>query len=187
MNLSPVRHEILEHLLLHEMPTKAAQIANELGIDARATQMHLIGLVRMGLAENPSKGQYQISVKGKQTLGLPEITREKALEILRQTHSDKAFHFYDGIGKPLNVYACDLLDFCDKITKVSVESVNFHFERGDFEAWFKSLGDLELAKRIAQQKRLKTKGEELRDKILSIVKNRFLELSEKAGRSAPAS
>jgi len=185
LDLTQVKLEILESLLLHDKPVKAAQIAKELGKDAPATQMHLIGLTRMGLAETPAKGQYKISGKGKTALGLPEVSKEKALEILGQTPRDKAFHFYTGIGKPLHVYAHDLLDFCDKIAKVSIDSVDFHFERGDFEAWFKALGDMELVKKIALLKNQKITGEELRSRIRSIVENQCIDLSEKVGQSVP--
>lgn len=185
VDLSPAKIEILEQLLLNEMPVKAAKIAKDLGKEAPATQMHLIGLVRMGLAVSPSKGQYVISTNGKQAVGLPEITKEKAHEILAHLPREKAFHFYEAIDKPLNVYANSLTDFYQKMGTVSINSVKFHFERGDFEAWFKSLGDLELAKKIALQKRTMLPKEELCNHILPMVKNRCIELSKKAGQSAP--
>ena len=82
-----------------------------------------------GLAESPKKGQYVISPKGKIALGLPEVTKEKAFEILTHTPGDKAFHFYAGIGKPMHLYAYDLSDFCNKLNTVGLETVSFHLTR----------------------------------------------------------
>ena len=178
MDLSPVKREVLEGLLLHEKPVKAAQVAQETGKEARVVQMHLIGLVKMGYAETPEKGAYLISTEGKNALGLPEITKENAPAILSQKSNEKAFHFYAGIGKPLHIYANSLLDFCNKIEKVSLDSVEFHMNRGDFEAWFKSLGDLELSKKIGLLKEKKLTGEELSKKVLEIVQTRCRALSK---------
>jgi hypothetical protein len=186
MDLSPIKIEILETLLLHEKPVKAAQIAKELQKETPATQMHLIGLIRTGHAESPSKGQYVISAKGKQALGLPAVTKEKALSILQHAAHDKAFHFYAGLGKPLHVYAYDLLDFCDKLNKVHLDSVGFHYERGDFEAWFKALGDVELVKKVALLKNRKLSGEELRNKLHDLVETRCIDLSEIVGQNTPS-
>ena len=178
MDLSPVKREVLEALLFHEKPVKAVQVAQEAGKEARVVQMHLIGLVRMGYARSPEKGAYLISAEGKKALGLTEITKENATAILSQKPNEKAFHFYAGIGKPLQVCASSLLDFCKKIEQVNSDSVEFHISRGDFEAWFKSLGDLELTKKIALLKEKKLSGEELRRKIQEIVQGRCMELSK---------
>lgn len=178
MDLSPGKREILEVLLLHDKPVKAAQLAKETEKKFRAVQMHLIGLAKMGYTDSPQKGQYLISANGKRALDLPETTREKALTILAQRPPEKAFHFYDGIGKPLNSYAHDLHEFCDKVRQVKVESFEFHLNRGDFEAWFKSLGDAELAKKTSLLKKLKMKGEEARGKLRELVEDRYLELSK---------
>ncbi len=184
MDLSPDKREILEALLLHEKPVKAAQVAKEIAKDPRAVQMHLIGLTRMDYADSPEKGQYKISINGKKALGLPEDTLDVASAILSQK-PNAAFHFYAGIGKPLQVYAKSLTDFCDKIEQVSLDSVEFHMNRGDFEAWFKSLGDLELTKKTALLKERKFSGEELRAKIRETARNRCEALSRIAGLPAP--
>jgi hypothetical protein len=186
VDLSPAKHEVLEALLLHEKPAKAAQIAKEIGKEQPAVQMHLIGLVKVGFAETPQKGHYIISDNGKKALGLPELTKENAFSILAQTPRDRAFHFYLGIGNPLNIYAHDLLEFCDQVCKVNADSLKFHMERGDFEAWFKALGDVELTKRTALLKRKKLSGEELRQKILDVVENRCLMLSKIVGQKGPS-
>ena len=185
MDLTPAKCEILDALSFHDKPVKAAQLAKEMGKEFPAVQMHLIGLAKMGYADSPQKGQYLISANGKKALDLPEITREKALTILAQTPPDVAFHFYAGIGKPLNIYAHDLLEFCGKVSQVKAESVEFHLSRGDFEAWFKSLGDIELAKKTALLKKKKTKAEEMTVKLRELVEDRCVVLSKIVGQSAP--
>jgi hypothetical protein len=185
MDLSPVKCEILEALLLHDKPVKAAQVAKETSKDPKVVQMHLIGLTRTGYAKSPEKGCYIITEEGKKNLGLPEITKDKALAILAQTQRDKAFHFYAGIGKPLNLIANDLLDFCDKIAKVNADSLEFHLNRGDFENWFKSLGDAELTKKTELLKKRKVTGEELRGKLREMVENRCIMLSKMVGEKVP--
>jgi len=181
MDLSPVKCEILEALLFYEKPVKAAQVAKDIGKEIPSVQMHLIGLTKMGFAESPLKGNYLISKNGKKAVGLNEITKEEALSILAQTPRDKAFHFYSGIGKPLNLYAHNLLEFCDKIGKVSLDSIEFHLNRGDFEAWFKSMGDLELAKKTALLKERKINAEELGFRLHVIIENRCSDLSKIEG------
>ncbi len=178
-----VKREVLEALLLHNKPVKAAQIAKETAKDSKVVQMHLIGLTRIGYASSPQKGTYIITEKGKEALDIPAISTEKALSILMQTPREKAFHFYAGIGKPLNIYAHDFLEFCDQIDKAGAESVEFHTSRGDFETWFADLGDLELSRKTALLKK-KLTGEALQTRLRELVANRCIELSEKAAKAS---
>jgi hypothetical protein len=172
MDLSPVKLKILEALLLHDKPLRAAQVAKEVGKEFHSVMMHLIGLSRMGYVSSPEKGNYAITEEGKKALGLPEVTKDNAAAILTYALGDKAFHFYSGIDMPLNLYASNLQNFCDKITKIGVDSIEFHLNRGDFEAWFVCLGDAELAKKTALLKEKKVAGEELRRRLREIVEAR---------------
>jgi hypothetical protein len=180
MDLSPLKQEILEVLLLHDTPQTAAQVAAETGKEQRTVQMNILGLIRMKYAATPVKSAYIITEAGKIALGLPQITKDKAFAILKPTALEKAFHFYADIGKPLHIYAKDLLDFCDKLNQAAVESVEFHSKRGDFENWFASLGDVELAKK-AKLLKTRTTGEELRKRLHETVENRCLTLSKIVG------
>ncbi len=181
MDLSLAKTEVLEALLVQVEPVRGAQIAKELNKEFPAVQMHLIGLVKMGYAASPQKGYYLISENGKKALGLEETTKDKAKKIVSQVSEDKAFHFYEDIGKPLHLYAHDLLEFCDKVNKMQAESVKFHVDRGDFEAWFKSLGDDELVLKTSLLKNKKLTVDELRSKLLKIAESRCSELSKKSG------
>lgn len=180
MSLSPTRREILETLLLHDKPVKVAQIAAETGKKFPSTMMHVVGLTRMGYAYSPEKGAYNITEKGKKALGIPEIDKEAAKAILADLPQDKTFHFYKCLGKPLNCHAHSLQDFCTKLLEVSAESIEFHLNRGDFEAWFKCLGDPELARKTALLKEKRLSGEELRTRLHEIAESRRTALATHA-------
>ena len=180
MNLSPVKQEILETMLLYERPTTAVEIAKETEKKFPPVMMHLLGLKKMGYVSLPEKGQYVITEKGKEALGLPEINKEKATAILAYAPHDKAFHFYADIGKPLDLHAHNLRDFANKVEKVDIVSIDFHTKRGDFEVWFNGLGDVELAKKVALLKQRNVVGEDLRMQLHEIVTQRYIALAKLA-------
>ena len=186
MSLSPTKYEILETMLLLHKPARATHIAKETGKEFPSVMMHIIGLTRMGYTASPEKGIYTLTKKGKKALGIPEINRENAKKTLADMSHDKSFHFYANIGKPLNIHAHNLQDFRDKILKVTVESLEFHKSRGDFEAWFTGLGDVELAKKTALLKEKKMTEEELRRRLHDIVENRCAVLASVAEHSVSA-
>jgi len=172
MSISPVKRLILETMWLLDRPAKATEIAKEAGLGFPPVMMHILGLTKMAYVQMPEKGTYVISESGKKVLGLPIISKEKAAEILAYLPMEKSFHFYADIGKPLNIHAASLGDFCDKILKVDPSSVEFHVNRGDFEAWFAGLGDAELARKTLLVREEKIAGENLRKKLYEMVKNR---------------
>ncbi|MFZ0965236.1 MAG: hypothetical protein WAN82_01245 [Candidatus Bathyarchaeia archaeon] len=178
MSTSPVKRLILETMWMLDKPARAADIAKETRLGFPTVMMHIIGLNRMGYLEQREKGYYAITEKGKKTLGFPEINKEKAGEILAYLPIEKSFHFYVDVGKPQNIHAASLQDFGDKILKIDISSVEFHVNRGDFEAWFMGLGDIELARKMLLIKEQKVLGDELRKKLYEIVKNRCEELAK---------
>jgi hypothetical protein len=178
MSLSPTKYEILKAMLRLGKPERAARIAKEAGKEFPSTMMHIIGLTRLGYTVSPEKGLYALTEKGKKALGMPEINRENAKTILAPVSNEKSFHFYADVGKPLSLDAYSLQDFRDKILKVDVGSIEFHVGRGDFEGWFTSLGDMELAKKTALLKEKQMAGEELRTALHDIVADRFKVLNE---------
>ena len=182
MSLSPIKQEILKIMLLHEKPMKAMEIAKETKKEFPPVMMHLLGLVRMGYVSSPEKGQYVITEKGKDALGIPETSKEKATAILAYAPHDKAFHFYGDVGKPLNLHAHNLRDFANKLERADIASIEFHTKRGDFEAWFNGLGDVELAKRVALLKQKNVVGEDLRRQLREIVEQRYIALAKLAGQ-----
>ena len=184
MSLSPVKKLVLETIWMFNKPVKPAEIAAEIGLSFPTVMMHIIGLTKMGYVSSVKKGYYSITEKGRKIFDLSEIDRNKAEQILAYVPAEKSFHFYIDVGKPLNVYATSLGDFCDKIQKVDINSIEFHLHRGDFEAWFAGLGDKELARKIMVIRERKLSGEKLRGMLYEIVKSRHEELTEIKGRSA---
>ncbi|MEM3616387.1 MAG: DUF5752 family protein [Candidatus Bathyarchaeia archaeon] len=177
MSLSPVKRLVLETIWLLNKPVKPMEVAEEVGLGFPTVMMHVVGLAKIGYVRAVEKGYYVITNKGREALGLPIINGEKARQILEYVPADKAFYFYVDIGKPLGVYAVSLGDFCDKIQKIDLGSIEFHLYRGDFEAWFTGLGDTELAKKTALIRERKISGEELRSKLYQVVKGRCEELA----------
>jgi hypothetical protein len=75
------------------------------------------------------------------------------------------------------VTAVSLADFAEKLQKIEINSVLFHFLRGDFQSWTKStLGDEELTHRISKIKS-NLDPENLRKQMLKLVYKRIIELS----------
>lgn len=185
VSLSPVKRLVLETIWMLGKPAKPLDVAAEVRLSFPTVMMHIVGLAKMGYVKAVEKGYYVITDKGREALGLPKIDSDKAKQILAYVSSEKSFHFYADIGKPLNVYAESLGDFCDKIQKIEIASIEFHLHRGDFEAWFTGLGDVELARKTALIKERKTSGEELRKKLYETVKSRCEELTKIKQQSSP--
>jgi hypothetical protein len=185
MSLSPLKQEILESMLLSDKPKKATDIAKDAHKEFQPVMMHILGLTRMGFVSSPEKGLYVITAQGKKALGISEVTKEKANAILAYAPHDKSFNFYKSVGNPLSIHAHNLRDFTVKIDKVDVLSLEFHFKRGDLEAWFKGLGDEELAKKMILLKKSNLTGEDLRKHLHEVVGHRYHELAELTGQIFP--
>ncbi len=181
MSLSIIKQEILETMLLNEKPLKAMYIAKEAKRDYQPVNMHLLGLIKMGYVNLPEKGLYALTEKGKRALGIPAITKEKASIIIAYAPHDKAFNFYSTVGKPLSIHAHSLRDFVNKLDRADVVSVEFHMQRGDFENWFRGIGDEELAKKTALLKKKNLVGEDLCKQLHEISEQRYLELARLSG------
>lgn len=178
MSISPVKRLILETMWVLDKPARPTEIAKDTGVNFPSVMMHLIGLAKMNYARSPEKGLYVITEKGRKSLGLPEVDQERASEILAYQPLEKSFHFYADYGKALNVHAASLQDLCDKLMIVDLNAIEFHASRGDFEAWFNGLGDVELARKALLIREQKMLGEELRKKLFDVVKYRYEELTK---------
>ena len=83
---------------------------------------------------------------------------------------DMAFRFYTGIGQPSSFSAESPKDFYEIVTRVAVESLEFHLYRKDFENWIKNaLKDSELAEEFAKLRAMKLKGEDLRKEMMKTL------------------
>lgn len=123
-----------------------------------------------------------LKVKKQEDLAFESLNRDLIPKILGTVVYDKAFFFYEDIGKPTGEYAVSLSDFCNKINMVSPRSLAFHLKRGDFENWIREiLGDAELSARVGKLKTSKTlwkKDAVLKNRLHDTVKDRVAELQD---------
>ena len=101
----------------------------------------------------------------------------KYRRLLRHVPADKAFKFYYRFAKPADVSASSLQEFYEALKRVSLESIAFHMDRGDFERWISNvIGDDELADRIANLPKKWRGKRKLRHILLTLVGERIKEL-----------
>jgi len=95
---------------------------------------------------------------------------------LRAVSCNKGLHFYTVSGNYTGETATSLVYFGAILQVIGVESVNFHFKRGDFQNWSKDIiGDVELAEKIDRIE-LELIGENLRKELLGTVETCISEL-----------
>jgi len=176
MGLVEAKMKILEALWAQGTPMKSKDAAQKVGLGVAAATMHLLGLKKSGHVYSPQHGLYAITELGKEAIGLPKVDKALATRILRHLPADKAFHFYTGMHQYTHVVAHSLAEFVEKLQKIDVKSVEFHVPRTDFEHWVQSLGDVELAKRLALIRNMHARGEDLRTRVYEAVKHRLEEL-----------
>jgi hypothetical protein len=109
------------------------------------------------------------------------INRDEAARELAIVTPDQAFYFYRGIGQPIGVSSKSLSEFASAVRGIDPSSIRFHVERGDFESWFRKLGDQSLAGQIAALRGKNISPDELRGKVSSIVSTRVDQLHMAAG------
>jgi predicted heme/steroid binding protein len=99
---------------------------------------------------------------------------EAAQKILRSVPFDQGFHFATGMFT--GETAVSLFSFYEELRTIDLQSVQFHFLRGDFQKWMRTiLGDEELASRLDKI----SSGliaEELRKVLVVTVQARLAEL-----------
>jgi hypothetical protein len=104
--------------------------------------------------------------------------RTLALRVLGTVDSHEGFWFYRAMGESLGKKAASLRDFAEILRLVTIESVDFHFSRGDFRRWIQFiLGDIDLCIRINRVLR-DIRGEKLRSILIKIVEERIGELEK---------
>jgi menaquinone-dependent protoporphyrinogen IX oxidase len=99
--------------------------------------------------------------------------------LLNTVPFEKRFQFYTEPGKNTGIAATSTFEFAEKLRVVPIQSVVFHFQRQDFQSWFKNtIGDEELAKRIDHVNLWTHDDEHLRRELSKTVQNRITELTE---------
>jgi hypothetical protein len=103
----------------------------------------------------------------------------QAKRALSTVNSECGFHFYTAIGDYTGITATSLQDLIEKMREVPVGSVRFHYERGDFQRWIRTLFcDQELAENIGLIKPTFS-DEALRAEIIDQIKENLGHLKAK--------
>jgi hypothetical protein len=106
------------------------------------------------------------------------VDKMQASRILRTVHNYEGFLFYNALGDHTGKNATSLKDFAKKLQVVDIQSIDFHFSRGDFRRWIQFiLVDVDLATRINRIPQ-DTRGEKLRGYLLRVVNERLNELKK---------
>jgi hypothetical protein len=105
-------------------------------------------------------------------------SQDIAAEVLRVVSVPDAFLFFINAEKYTGEFATSLTGLLSKLDRVPLESVEFHFQRSDFEKWVgRTLGDEGLANRLRQIDRL-TRGVELRGALKEKIRKRLEEFGQ---------
>jgi hypothetical protein len=107
---------------------------------------------------------------------LASCNAETAQKILSPVPYDNGFHFFMPDGHYAGQTATSLCSFLRDIGNLDVESIKFHFERGDFQKWIRTIiRDNELADRIDKLGKVLPK-ETLQQQLTDVVQKRISEL-----------
>ena len=98
------------------------------------------------------------------------------VKFLSSVPFESGFRFFTAVGNYTGITAISLDEFTTKLQIVPAESVQFHFERKDFQKWIMdTIKDLELAEKINGIVQGQS-TEKLRKEILRIMQERTAEL-----------
>lgn len=104
------------------------------------------------------------------------ISKDDSVEILTTVSYERGFHFNSEKDVYTGTTAISLSDFAAKLETIDVNSILFHFPRGDFQTCIQeTLGDKELANRMDIVPS-DISGENLRKQLIKIVHKRLTEL-----------
>ena len=181
LSLSPAKKEVLRAFLNHEKPVKPIQISKEMEKKFPSVMMHILGLIRMGYLVSPIKGYYEMTIEGKRYLGVPEISKKFARDLLIGKFSGNIFNFYLALHEPIDLKAYNLQSLVSAIKTAPIQSIEFHIRRGDFKVWLQGIGDLDLANKIELLENSNLSGELLRQELHVTIFNRCIVLA-KVGR-----
>lgn len=136
--------------------------AQKVGLTPSQTIQQVQELAKKGFLQKVGGG-YGIAEKGK-----------TALKAFTQVPNAMGFHFYLDIDKPTESVAQSLGEFYSCIKQVSVDSLEFHLYRGDFEKWVKdACREGELAEQIGCIKAVGFMDEDLRRELLRLLETKY--------------
>ena len=104
------------------------------------------------------------------------LNAEKAQKILSPVNYKQGFHFFMPDGHYSGETAMSLCVLLRDTERIDMQSIRFHFERGDFQKWLRTtIGDEELAQRIDKLDK-RASDETLRQLLTETVQKRISEL-----------
>ncbi len=99
-----------------------------------------------------------------------------ASTILRIVPYEEGFHFTTEKGVYIGLTANSLEDFATKLKSIDINSITYHYYRGDFQRWIQStLGDKDFANELCFIDR-QLSDDQLREELLKKVNKRSREL-----------
>ena len=114
----------------------------------------------------------------KETAIRKAVDKTQASKILRTVHNHEGLWFYNAPGDYTGKNAISLKDFVKMVQVIDVQSIDFHFSRGDFRRWIQFIiGDIELSTRINRIPQ-DTRGEKLRSDLIRTIDERLSELKK---------
>ena len=138
------------------------EFARLVGLTTNETLKQIQELTKTGHLRSTSGG-YGITEKGKATLKAQQRVPEGS-----------EFNFYTAVGQPTGLSAESLRDFYEKIKRIDSASLEFHINRRDFKNWMQAIvKDEVLADEFESLSTQELKGENLREKIASVIESRY--------------
>ena len=112
-------------------------------------------------------------------LGKKFNTISEPISFLNTVPLEYGFQFFIEVGKNTGITAKSTVEFAEKLQVIPFQSVAFHFQRQDFQRWFKNtIGDEELATRIDHINIWVHDDENLRKELVETVQKRIAELQK---------
>jgi hypothetical protein len=104
------------------------------------------------------------------------MNAEKAQKILSPVPYEQGFHFFAPDGHYSGETATSLCSFLRDLQHLDMQSIRFHFERGDFQKWLRNtIGDEKLAQEIDNLDKT-LPDEPLRNQLSEIIQKRISDL-----------
>jgi predicted transcriptional regulator len=136
--------------------------AKKVNLDPNQTIQEVQNLAKEGFLQKVGNG-FGITAKGK-----------SALKAFVPVPEGMGFLFYNGFDQPTDITAKTLWEFYADVKQISVDSLEFHLYRGDFENWLKdACKEPEFAQEVGVVKDTDLYGEELRAELLKVLDTKY--------------
>lgn len=136
--------------------------SQKVDLDANQAMANVQELAKKGYVRKVGSG-YGVTDKGK-----------AAIKAFAPVAEGKSFQFYTQIGYPTVYAAKSLADFYRLAEQISVDVLEFHIGRGDFENWIRDVfDDQKLADEFGRIKKANLKGEALRKEVLKAIEANY--------------